>query len=122
MNVMTKRKLSIFVHSLEIVRLLENNKKSYLRQIARNLNLPTFTVSRCLKILDDFVVMESINGKLRDLPNLPTLIRLKDGVKADNIIRYLRTKDKLGTLGHLEQAGVLPALHRFKGKIINLKQ
>jgi DNA-binding Lrp family transcriptional regulator len=80
-----------------IVKFLEQNPNTYLREISRNLNLSPSTVHACLKEISDFLIVKSVVDGIGniDLPNLPLMIRLKEGVTAEGIIKFLRTKEKI---------------------------
>ncbi|MDI6807188.1 MAG: winged helix-turn-helix domain-containing protein [Candidatus Aenigmarchaeota archaeon] len=82
---------------LKIVKFLEENPNTYLREISRSLNISSSTVHRCLKEISEFLITKSVAdgvGSL-ELPNLPIMIRLKQGVNAEGIIRFLRMKEKI---------------------------
>jgi len=54
------------------------------------------TVHRTLKDLENFIVTRAINQEVGgNLPNLPIMIRLKEGVTAEGIIRFLKIKEKI---------------------------
>ncbi len=83
---------------LRVVKFLEENPDTYLREISRNLNLNPATVHRCLKEISEFIVAKPLADTMDGLPNLPVLIRLKEGVTAEGIARFLKFKKKLGKL------------------------
>jgi DNA-binding MarR family transcriptional regulator len=81
---------------LRIVKFLEENPNTHLREIARTLNLNPAIVHRCLKEINDFIVTEPlIKSSIESFPNLPIMIRLKDGVTADGILRFLLVKERV---------------------------
>jgi DNA-binding Lrp family transcriptional regulator len=81
---------------LRIVKFLEENPNSHLREIARALNLNPAIVHRCLKEINDFITVEPIIRSSADsFPNLPVMIRLKEGVTVEGILRFLKIKEKI---------------------------
>ncbi|MEM5801983.1 MAG: winged helix-turn-helix domain-containing protein [Candidatus Aenigmatarchaeota archaeon] len=81
---------------LKVAKYLEENPNSYLSDIARNLNLSTGAVHRALKELQEFIITRSISQELgMNLPNLPVLIRLKEGVTFEGLVKYFAKKKKL---------------------------
>lgn len=84
------------VNTIKIIKFIEQNPGTHIREIARSLSLNPATVHRILKEMQEFLTFRSLNYEVdRPLPNMPTLIRLKDGVTAEGILRYLRVKEKL---------------------------
>jgi hypothetical protein len=84
------------INIIKIAKYLEENPNSYLREIARNLNISPGSVHRALKEMEDFIETSSINQQFStNLPNLPVFIRLKEGITADGLARYFARKEKL---------------------------
>ena len=82
--------------AIKIIKYIEDNPNTHLRDIARNLNINPATVHRVLKALSDFIEVTSINEQFNiNLPNLPVFIRLKEGVTAEGIVKYLKIREKL---------------------------
>lgn len=80
----------------KIARFIGANPETHLMEISRNLKLHPYTVQRCLKKIGEFLVLRSVNQQLGEgLPNLPTYIRLKEGITPDGIIRYLKVRNKI---------------------------
>ena len=85
-----------FTHAIRIVKFIENNPNTHMREIARNLDLNPATVHRILKELQEFLIFRSLNQEVdRPLPNMPVLIKLKDGITTEGIVRYLKVKERL---------------------------
>ena len=85
--------------AIRIIKYIEDNPNTHLRDIARNLNINPATVHRVLKALSDFIEVTSINEQFNiNLPNLPVFIRLKEGVTAEGIVKYLKIREKLGKM------------------------
>lgn len=81
---------------IRIVKFIQENPNTHLREISRELGLNPATVHRILKEIEEFLVMEAVDSKVEmELPNLPVLIRLKEGVTPEGIIRFLKIKDKI---------------------------
>jgi DNA-binding MarR family transcriptional regulator len=91
-----KLKIDKKTQILRIVKFLEENPNSYLREIARALNLNPAIVHRCLKEINDFIITEPvIRSSVDSFPNLPVMIRLKEGVTTDGILRFLQIREKI---------------------------
>ena len=81
---------------VRIVRFIEQNPGTHVREIARSLSLNPATVHRTLKEMQEFLTFRSLNHEIdRPLPNMPTLIKLKDGITTEGVLRYLKVKEKL---------------------------
>ena len=81
---------------VRVVRFIQENPNTYLREIARELNLNPATVHRILKEIEEFLETEAVDGKVNlELPNLPVLLRLKKNVTVEGIIKYLKVKERL---------------------------
>ncbi len=81
---------------VRIVKFIEENPNTYLRDISRNLGINPATVHRVLKLINDFIEVTSINDKIEaNLPNLPLFIRLKEGVTTEGIVKFVATRQKL---------------------------
>jgi DNA-binding MarR family transcriptional regulator len=94
-----KLKIDKKAQILRIVKFLEENPNSYLREIARTLNLNPAIVHRCLKEINDFIITEPvIKSSIDSLPNLPIMIRLKEGVTVDGILRFLQIRERIDRL------------------------
>ena len=79
-----------------VVKFIEENPGTYLREISRELKISPSTVYSCLKELGDFLEISSPIGKEDiELPNLPISIKLKQGYTAEGIMRYLKFKNIL---------------------------
>lgn len=81
---------------LTILKFIEQNPGTCLREIARALRLNPAVVHRSLREVQNFLVFQPISQQL-DLTsaNLPVMIRLKEGVTPEGIMRYLRVREKL---------------------------
>jgi predicted transcriptional regulator with HTH domain len=78
---------------LKILKFIEENPETYLREISRELKISPSLVYSCLKEVNEFLELSSPIGKEDiELPNLPISIKLKQGYTAEGIIRYLRFK------------------------------
>jgi DNA-binding Lrp family transcriptional regulator len=81
---------------LKILKFIEENPGTYLREISRELKISPSLVYSCLKEVNEFLELSSPIGKEDiELPNLPISIKLKQGYTAEGIIRYLRFKKML---------------------------
>jgi hypothetical protein len=81
---------------LRVARFIKDNPNTYLREIARRLNMNASVVHRTLKDIGDFIVPRSINEEIgANLPNMPIFIRLKEGVTPEGILKFLNLKEKL---------------------------
>lgn len=80
---------------LRILKFIEENPNTHIRGIAEVLKSHPETVRRMLKRVSEFIEFQSFSDKTGNLPNLPVLIKLKEGVTAEGISRYLRVRDKL---------------------------
>lgn len=79
-----------------VAKFLEKNPDTYIREIARSLDMSPGTVHRVIKSIEEFVITRSVTEELRtSLPNLPIMIRLKPGVTAEGILRFLKFKERL---------------------------
>jgi len=75
----------------KVLKFIEENPGTYLREISRELKISPSTVYSCLKEVSEFLELFSPIGKEDiELPNLPISIKLKQGYTAEGIIRYLR--------------------------------
>ncbi len=94
-----KRK-SIIEKAMKVLKYIEENPNTYLRDISRSLGINPATVHRILKELTPFLEFTSVNDQLKgvELPNLPTFIRLKEGYTVEGILKYLKVKEKLNFL------------------------
>ncbi len=80
----------------KVLKFIEENPGTYLREISRELRISPSTVYSCLKEVSEFLELSSPVGKEDvELPNLPISIKLKQGYTAEGIIRYLRFKRML---------------------------
>jgi predicted transcriptional regulator len=76
---------------IKVLKFIEENPGTYLREISRELKISPSTVYSCLKEISEFLELSSPLGKEDiELPNLPISIKLKQGYTAEGIIRYLR--------------------------------
>ena len=76
---------------LKILKFVEENPGTYLREISRELKISPSLVYSCLKEVNEFLELSSPIGKEDiELPNLPISIKIKQGYTAEGIIRYLR--------------------------------
>ncbi len=83
----------------KVAKFIEVNPDTHLREIARNLKLHPYVTQKCIREINEFIVTRSFNEEAaKTLPNLPIMIRLKEGITAEGIARYLRTRDKLRML------------------------
>jgi hypothetical protein len=81
---------------LKILKFIEENPGTYLREISRELKISPSLVYSCLKEVNEFLELSSPIGKEDiELPNLPISIKLKQGYTAEGIIRYLRFRRML---------------------------
>jgi DNA-binding Lrp family transcriptional regulator len=81
---------------IRILKFIEENPGTYLREISRELKISPSLVYSCLKEVSEFLELSSPIGKEDiELPNLPISIKLKQGYRAEGIIRYLRFKKML---------------------------
>jgi hypothetical protein len=81
---------------LRILKFIEENPGTYLREISRELKISPSLVYSCLKEVNEFLELSSPIGKEDiELPNLPISIKLKQGYTAEGIIRYLRFRRML---------------------------
>jgi hypothetical protein len=81
---------------IRILKFIEENPGTYLREISRELKISPSLVYSCLKEVNEFLELSSPIGKEDiELPNLPISIKLKQGYRAEGIIRYLRFKKML---------------------------
>ncbi|HLC59499.1 MAG TPA: hypothetical protein VJH34_03165 [archaeon] len=80
-----------------VAKFIELNPDTHLREIARELKLHPYVVERCLKDMSEFIVYRSVNEQLggEGLPNLPIYIKLKEGVTAEGIVRFLMVRNKI---------------------------
>jgi len=81
-----------------IAKFIELHPDTYLQEIARNLKMHPYTVHRCLKEIHEFLMTKSYSEQLGMNFNLPILIRLKEGITAEGIVRYLKVKDKIKSI------------------------
>jgi len=75
------------------LKFIEENPDTYLREISRELNLSPSTVNLILKQVYDFIEKKSVG-----LPNIPILIRLKEGKTPEGIIKFLKIKEKISLI------------------------
>jgi len=81
---------------IKVLKFIEENPRTYLREISRELKISPSTVYSCLKEISEFLELSSPLGKEDiELPNLPISIKLKDGYTAEGILRYLKFKKML---------------------------
>jgi len=82
--------------AIKVIKFIEENPNTYLRDISRNLQMNPATVHRILKTLSPFLEFTSINQELKnvELPNLPTFVRLKEGYTLEGIMKFLEFKRK----------------------------
>ncbi|OYT42536.1 MAG: hypothetical protein B6U78_01050 [Candidatus Aenigmarchaeota archaeon ex4484_224] len=93
---MPKLKKPTIAKMIKIVKYIEENPNTYVRDIARNLGMNPATVHRILKHLNEFLEFVSLSNRVdANLPNLPVFIRLKEGVTADGIIKFIIAKNEL---------------------------
>lgn len=97
---MKMKRRSIIEKALKVLKYIEENPNTYLRDISRALEINPATVHRILKELSPFLEFTSVNERLKgiELPNLPTFIRIKEGYTVEGILRYLKVKEKLNFL------------------------
>jgi len=80
----------------KILKFIEENPGTYLREISRELKISPSTVYSCLKEVNEFLELSSPIGKEDiELPNLPISIKIKQGFTAEGIMRYLRFRRML---------------------------
>jgi predicted transcriptional regulator len=80
----------------KVLKFIEENPGTYLREISRELKISPSLVYSCLKEVSEFLELSSPIGKEDiELPNLPISIKLKQGYTAEGIIRYLRFRRML---------------------------
>lgn len=80
----------------KVLKFIEENPGTYLREISRELKISPSIVYSCLKEVSEFLELSSPIGKEDvELPNLPISIKLKQGYTAEGIMRYLRFKRML---------------------------
>ena len=76
---------------MKVLKFIEENPGTYLREISRELKISPSMVFSCLKEVSEFLEVSSPIGKEDiELPNLPISIKLKQGYTAEGIVRYLR--------------------------------
>ena len=93
---MKMRKKNI-VNIVKVAKFIETNPNTYLREIARQLNMNPAIVHRTLKDINDFLVTRSFNDEIEArLPNIPVLLKLKENVNTEGILKFLKIKDMLG--------------------------
>ena len=81
---------------LKVLKFIEENPGTYLREISRELKISPSIVYSCLKEVSEFLELSSPIGKEDvELPNLPISIKLKQGYTAEGITRYLKFKRML---------------------------
>lgn len=81
---------------LMILKFLEENPGTHLREISRKLKINPAIVHSCLKEISEFIEVSSpIGSEELNLPNLPNSIRIKSGYTADGILRFLKIKKML---------------------------
>jgi len=81
---------------IKVLKFIEENPGTYLREISRELKISPSAVYSCLKEVSEFLDLSSTIGKEDiELPNLPISIKLKQGYTAEGIIRYLRFRRML---------------------------
>jgi DNA-binding Lrp family transcriptional regulator len=80
----------------KVLKFIEENPGTYLREISRELKISPSLVYSCLKEVNEFLELSSPIGKEDiELPNLPISLKLKQGYTAEGIIRYLRFRRML---------------------------
>lgn len=97
MEIVTKRNKYLVYNDVlyKIVKFIENNPGTYLREISRSLNMHTEIVRRCLKTLSQYVDIKEFGDQNFSLPQLPMLISMKEGYTAEGIIRTINVMRKL---------------------------
>ncbi len=86
----------MLIKVFKVVKYLEENPNSYLREIARDLGLSSGSVHRVLRKINDFIEIKSIDQDFGvSLPRIPIFIKLKDGVTAEGLANYFLKKKKL---------------------------
>jgi hypothetical protein len=77
-------------NTYKVLKYIEENPDTYLRDISRNLNLSPSIVYRILKKTSIFLETKSVG-----ITHMPILIKLKQGATAEGIIKFLKIKEKL---------------------------
>jgi len=76
-----------------IVKFLEENPGTYVREISRKLKINPAIVHYCLKEISEFIeVITPSEIFSMNLPNLPLQIKIKNGYTSEGILRILRIK------------------------------
>jgi hypothetical protein len=109
-EIVTKRNKYLIYNDVlyRMVKFIENNPGTYIREIARSLNIHMETVRRCLKILAEFIQIKEYGDPRLSLPQLPMLISLKNGYTAEGIIRAINTMRKIELLREKERKKITP--------------
>lgn len=79
-----------------VIKFIEENPGTHLREISRKLRINPGIVHLCLKEVSEFI--EIITPKEiynLDLPNLPNQLKLKDGYNSEGILRVIKVKKVL---------------------------
>ncbi len=80
----------------KILKFIELNPGTYLREISRELKINPSLVYSCLKEVSQFLDLSSPIGiEDLELPKLPISIKIKEGYTAEGILRYLKFKEIL---------------------------
>jgi hypothetical protein len=99
-----KNKYSVYNDFLyKVVKFIENNPDTYVREIARSLNIHMEIVRRCLKTLSEFIETREFADPQLNLPQLPILIRLKEGYTAEKVIKAINIIKKIESLDKKEK-------------------
>lgn len=86
---MDARTIKVFLY-------IQSNPGTYLTAITEELKLPKGTVYNCLRVLEPFIERESVADSVGiSLPNLPTLITLKDGATELLVRGWIKSKKSL---------------------------
>ena len=81
---------------MKVLKYIEENPNTYLRDISRSLGINPATVHRILKSINEFLEFTSINERIEaNLPNMPVFVKLKDGITPEGILRYVITKNEI---------------------------
>lgn len=87
---------SRLISIIKVAKFIESNPNTHLREISRQLIMNPAIVHRALGDIEEFLVTRSFNEEIGSgIPNMPVLVRLKENVTTEGILKFLKVKNML---------------------------